>query len=121
MSTAIEFGHTARARLDEARDELVAYAETGPVVLWGAGSKGATYLNLVGDAAPVAGVVDINPRKCGWGVPGTPLTISAPDALTAIGPSTVLVANPIYIDEIQSKLAGIGVGADVRALWGSAG
>lgn len=119
VSAAIEFGRAARARLDEAREELAAYVATGPVVLWGAGSKGATYLNLVGDAAPVAGVVDINPRKGGWGVPGTALTISEPGALTAIAPHTVLVANPIYIDEIESKLAGIGVCADVRALWGS--
>ena len=121
VSTALEFGRAARARLVEAREELVAYASAGPVVLWGAGSKGATYLNLVGDAAPIAGVVDINPRKCGWGVPGTTLTISEPPALTEIAPRTVLVANPIYIDEISSKLAGIGVRADVRALWGSDG
>ncbi len=121
VSTALEFGRRARARLDEARDELEAFASVGPVVLWGAGSKGATYLNLVGDAAPIAGVVDINPRKCGWGVPGTTLTISEPPALTEIAPRTVLVANPIYVDEIRSKLAGIGVNADVRALWGSDG
>ena len=36
---------------------VVDLAERGPVVLWGAGSKGMTYLNLVADVAPIAGVV----------------------------------------------------------------
>jgi SAM-dependent methyltransferase len=119
VSAAIEFGLAARERLESARDELAQYVAAGPVVLWGAGSKGATYLNLVGDTAAIAGVVDINPRKRGWGVPGTTLTISGPAALTEIGPRTVLVANPIYIDEIGAKLSDIGVRAEVRALWGT--
>ncbi len=77
-----------------------------------------TYLNLVADVAPVAAVVDINPRKAGWGVPGTSLTISDPEAMVGVQPKTVLVANPVYIDEIRSQLEGLGVHADVRALWG---
>ncbi len=63
-------------------------------------------------------MVDINPRKAGWGVPGTSLTISGPEAMIAVQPKTVLVANPVYIDEIRSQLEGLGVRADVRALWG---
>jgi len=112
------FGLAATARIAEARRELAEFAAKGPVVLWGAGSKGMTYLNLVADVAQVAGVVDINPRKAGWGVPGTSLTITGPDALITVHPKTVLAANPVYIDEIRAQLDGLGVHADVRALWG---
>lgn len=118
VAAARAFGVAATARIEQARDELVGFAAKGPVVLWGAGSKGMTYLNLVADVAPVAAVVDINPRKVGWGVPGTPLTISGPDHLVAVQPSTVLVANPVYVDEVRSQLEGLGVRADVRPLWG---
>ena len=118
VTAARAFGIEASARVAEARNELAEFASKGPVALWGAGSKGMTYLNLVADVAPVAGVVDINPRKAGWGVPGTSLTISGPEAMIAVQPKTVLVANPVYIDEIRSQLEGLGVRADVRALWG---
>ncbi len=118
VAAAVAFGETARARIAEARVELAELASAGPVVLWGAGSKGATYLNLVHDVAPVAGVVDINPRKDGWGVPGTPLTITGSAAMTEVKPRTVLAANPVYVDEITAELAALGVDADVRPLWG---
>lgn len=119
VAAALEFGDAARARIESASAELAALAADGPVVLWGAGSKGATYLNLmVAAGAPVAGVVDINPRKTGWGVPGTPLTISGPEQIVAVAPRTVLAANPVYADEIAAQLRGLGVDADVRPLWG---
>lgn len=118
VDTARAFGAAATARVAEARDDLAQWADDGPVALWGAGSKGMTYLNLVADVAPVAGVVDINPRKAGWGVPGTSLVISGPEAMVAVQPRTVLVANPVYIDEIRAELTSHGVHADVRPLWG---
>lgn len=118
VSAAHSFGTAASQRIDEARDDLVRWSADGPVALWGAGSKGMTYLNLVSDVAPVAGVVDINPRKAGWGVPGTSLVITGPEALRESRPGTVLVANPVYIDEISSQLAELGVDATVRPLWG---
>lgn len=119
VSDARRFGVQAVDRIALARQELEAFAEAGPVVLWGAGSKGITYLNLVADVAPVAGVVDINPRKTGWGVPGTSLTIMSPDDLVDILPQTVLAANPLYVDEIGALLAGLGLRPEILALWGS--
>ena len=118
VDRALAFGEAARARIAAARAELAEAAALGPVVLWGAGSKGATYLNLVSDAAPVAGVVDINPRKNGWGVPGTSLAISSPEQIVAVAPRTVLAANPIYVNEIEAQLRSLGVDCDVRPLWG---
>ena len=70
------------------------YRNQGPVVLWGAGSKGMTYLNLIADSQQISAVVDVNPRKTGFGVPGTNFIISDPASLSEINPKTVLIANP---------------------------
>lgn len=117
VTGARAFGIAAIERIEQAREELRRDAVRGPVALWGAGSKGMTYLNLVADVAEVVAVVDINPRKAGWGVPGTSLAVSGPDVLVEAHPRTVLVANPIYIDEIAGSLTELGVHADVRPLW----
>jgi hypothetical protein len=45
------------------------------------------------------------------------LAIAGPDRLDAVRPATVLIANPIYADEIRSDLADRGVTADVLPLW----
>ena len=63
-------------------------------------------------------VVDINPRKTGWGVPGTGHRIDEPSVLIGAGPATVLLANPAYRDEVSARLAELGVAAEVVALWG---
>ena len=117
MADAIRFGNEASAEIERARDDLARWTEEGPVVLWGAGSKGMTYLNLMTDVSAVAGVVDINPRKADWGVPGTSLVISRPAAIAAIQPSTVVVANPVYVAEVTESLASLGVRARVAPLW----
>lgn len=117
VAAARRFGDEARHRIAEARDELATLSSQGPVALWGAGSKGITYLNLVADVANIDAVVDLNPRKAGWGVPGTTATISRPDRLTDVRPATVLVSNPIYLSEIGDALRSIGVDAETRPLW----
>ena len=86
-----------------------------------------TYLNLVagnveadqsGGRPLIDAVVDVNPRKAGFGVPGVAkLAIGGPEVLQSVQPATVLIANPVYADEIRASLAELGVTADVRPLW----
>ncbi len=118
IDEARRFGVDAQARITEAGDELDAALERGPVAVWGAGTKGMTYLNLVRAADRVSAVIDINPRKLGFGVPGTTLAISQPEHLRDVQPATVLIANPIYRDEIAGQLEAVGVSAEVVPLWG---
>ncbi|MCC7363138.1 MAG: methyltransferase domain-containing protein [Dehalococcoidia bacterium] len=89
--------------------QLTRMAEAGPVVAWGAGSKGATFLNLVPGSDLVAACVDVNPLKQGCYVPGTGHAIFAPAELASIKPSTVLVMNPNYLDEIAAVLRQSGL------------
>lgn len=117
VGRAVSFGEQARKQIDRARDDLDRHLEEGPVALWGAGSKGRTYLNLVAADGQVDAVIDVNPRKEGFGIPGTTGTIGLPETLVAVQPATVLIANPVYRDEIRSSLQGLGVHSEVIALW----
>ncbi len=89
------------------------------VVIWGAGSKGVTILNMLKVAAgldPVEYVVDINPRKQGKYVAGTGQMIVAPEFLREHRPGTVLVMNPVYTNEICGAVGGLGISPNVLAV-----
>lgn len=73
-------------------------------LLWGAGARSVTFLNTFPAAAAIEGVADVNPRKWDRYMAGTghPI-ISASNALR-MAPECILVANPIYLDEIRGML-----------------
>ena len=83
------------------------------VVVWGAGSKGVTFLNVLEATEKVEYVVDINPHKRGMYVAGTGQKIVAPEDLAGIGPDYVIVMNPIYRREIGQTLSELGLEAEV--------
>lgn len=85
----------------------------GRIVIWGAGSKGVTFLNLLSLREEIECIVDINPHKHGRFVPVTGHEIVGPDALQALKPDHVLVMNPLYKDEIAGQLLSLGVKAAV--------
>lgn len=114
---AIEFGIEARNSIDRAEQELTRYRDLGPVALWGAGSKGMTYMNLVAGGGMIDAVVDVNPRKEGFGIPGVDSVIHLPQVLRSVKPSTVLIANPIYKSEIERQLGDLNLSVDVQPLW----
>jgi SAM-dependent methyltransferase len=92
------------------RAQLAAYAAAGQkVVIWGAGSKGVTFLNVLETADQIAYVVDINPRKQGRFIAGTGQEIVGPDFLADYQPDVVLIMNPLYRDEIRDMLAAQGL------------
>jgi hypothetical protein len=87
------------------------------VVVWGAGSKGATFLNIVPAAREaVAAIVDVNPRKHGRFVPGSGHEVVPPDAVRDLAAEIVLVMNPLYVDEVRGSLETAGIAADVVAV-----
>jgi len=85
----------------------------GDVVLWGAGAKGVTFLNLLPEDLGVSLVVDRNPRKHGKYVPGTGQEIVAPEALRGRSVGIVIVMNRIYEDEVRAELADLDVTAKI--------
>jgi SAM-dependent methyltransferase len=70
-------------------------------VVWGAGSKGVSFLNTLSLEDRVEYAVDINPRKQGMHIAGTGQQIVSPDFLREYQPDVAIVVNPIYKNEIQ--------------------
>ncbi len=86
------------------------------VVLWGAGSKGVTFLNALEiTAEQLPWIVDINPRKQGRYVVGTGQQIIAPAELSSVRPDVVVIMNPTYQREIENTLSENGLSARVQA------
>ncbi len=81
------------------------------VVIWGAGSKGVSFLTTLGVKAQIEYAVDINPNKHGAYMAGTGQKIVGPDFLTDYQPDVVIVMNPIYCPEIQQALNRLKVTA----------
>ncbi len=88
-------------------------AAAGKVAIWGAGSKGVTFLNLMGADADLCVPVDINPQKHGLHVAGTGHRVAAPDELRGAGIQLVLVMNPVYAAEIAEMVRQLGITAEV--------
>ena len=74
------------------------------VVLWGAGSKGVTFLNILREQQIIQYVVDINPNKENKYIPGTGQQIVSPEFLIYYQPDIIIVMNPIYENEIRQML-----------------
>jgi SAM-dependent methyltransferase len=98
-----------RQRIDEVR------SGRRHVVIWGAGSKGVMFLNLlhVATGAGIDWVVDINPRKHGHFVPLMGQRIVGPDRLMQNPPDLVVVMNPEYEREVRSMIDDMGIGCEV--------
>jgi hypothetical protein len=79
------------------------------VVVWGAGSKGVSFLNTLKAQGRIEYVVDINPRKQGMYVAGTGQKIVSPEFLRDYQPDIVVVMNPIYQNEIEQLAERLGL------------
>lgn len=83
------------------------------VVIWGTGSKGVTFLNVLDPDRIIQYAVDINPRKQGKFVGGTGQEIISPDFLTTYQPDIVIIMNANYEDEIGRMLQELDVSAEI--------
>ncbi len=111
------FGDNYRAKVAHWRARLGDLAnQRQRAVVWGAGSKGVTFLNVLRDQGAVEYVVDINPRKQGKYVAGSGQHVVEPAFLRSYAPDVVIVMNAIYIDEIRRTLNALGVAATVESV-----
>jgi SAM-dependent methyltransferase len=112
VGRAREFAGSSRAKVERA-GALLEEQPAGSVVLWGAGSKGVTLLNLVPAGSDIAAVVDVNPHKHGRYIAGVGQPVLPPDDLPERGVETVLMTNPLYRDEVERRLTEAGSPAEV--------
>ena len=91
-------------------ERLEAHRRAGErVVVWGSGSKGVAFLTTFGGGAGIEHVVDINRYRQGHFMAGTGQEIVAPAALVDLRPDVVVVMNPVYREEIERDLEGLGL------------
>ncbi|NEP58289.1 MAG: class I SAM-dependent methyltransferase [Symploca sp. SIO2G7] len=98
------------AKVETWQQKLAQITQAGKkVVVWGAGSKGVTFLNILKLQDLVEYAVDLNPRKQGMYVAGTGQKIVPPELMRDYQPDVVIVVNPLYEQEIRQLLAGWGL------------
>lgn len=109
------FASHYRNKVLEWTERLARFQREGrTAVVWGAGSKGVTFLNILRGMEAIQKVIDINPRKHGKFISGSGQEIVPPDALRELKPDIILVMNQNYEMEIRNMLERLKVGAD---LW----
>jgi hypothetical protein len=91
-------------------------ADGRSAAIWGAGSKGVTFVNTVDRAGAVRVAVDVNPQKQGKFVAGTGQPIVAPEHLVDDPPDVVLVMNPNYRSEIEARLRNLDLTPEVNSV-----
>ncbi len=116
IAKAVAFGEQAQRLLAGWSARLSELAEDGPLAVWGAGSKGTSFLSMVPAASAVVAVVDVNPAKTGRHVPVSGHRISAPRELVDTDIAHVIVMNPIYRDEIGAQLRELGLSVGVHSM-----
>ncbi len=86
------------------------------LILWGSGSKAVSFLTTLQVGTAVEYVVDVNPNRHGYFMPGTGQKIIAPESLASYQPDAVLVMNAVYRGEITQDLAAMGLRPQIHVL-----
>lgn len=84
------------------------------VFVWGAGSKGISFLNLIDEPTIIKGIIDINPAKQGHFISGTGHKIFSVNDLKDIRPDYIFIANINYTQEIQSILSQHDLSCEIK-------
>jgi len=114
LALARAFGAAFETKRTAWRARLRELAGRGPVAVWGAGAKGATFVNLVDpEAQAIECLIDLNPNKQGRFAGGTGHPIAAVEALRARDVRTVILMNPNYRAETARILAREGLAPEV--------
>lgn len=115
VALTTRFGAAYQAKVDHWRTRLSDLQRAGrSAAIWGAGSKGITFVNTVPGGDAITCLVDLNPRKQGRFAPGVGQPVVAPEDLTVIKPDVIVVMNPLYRDEIAERAKGLGLTCDVE-------
>ncbi len=105
-----EFTIKYRSKVKEWKRNLEKFVNKGTrVLIWGGGSKGVTFMNILNIQDEIKYVVDINPHKQDMFIPGTGQRIVSPEFLREHRPELIIVMNPIYVDEVSQITRNMNV------------
>lgn len=102
------FADTYQRKINDWRERLDTIGSTGRrVIVWGAGSKATTFLNIL-RPTNITYVIDINPRKHGKYVTGAGQEIVSPEFVREYRPDDIICMNPNYVQEITCQARSLG-------------
>lgn len=110
-SLAASFADVYRARI--ARWSHYIARNPSEIVVWGAGSKGITFINAVPGGRDLGALVDVNPNKQGRFAPNHGTPVISPRELNDRQTRSIIVVNPIYADEIARMAAAVAPTAEL--------
>jgi SAM-dependent methyltransferase len=109
-----KFAEKYRSKLETWHNKLDQIAhDKKRAVLWGAGSKGVTFLNALKASDQLDYVIDINPQKQEKYMAGTGQRIMQPKFLLEYKPDIVIVMNPIYYSEIERFIDNMNFSVEI--------
>ncbi|RMG27018.1 MAG: methyltransferase domain-containing protein [Bacteroidetes bacterium] len=111
-----EFARDANKLMQSWQLQLSALQDHQKTVLWGAGARGVTFLNVFDLKEQVAFAVDINPKRQGEHLAGSGHKVEAPEYLQHYQPELIIISNPTYAHEIQQQARGLGLDAEFMVL-----
>ena len=111
LVTLVErFSDKYKHKIKHWRQNLKQMREPGQrSIVWGGGSKGVTFLNILETQNHIDYVIDINPRKQNHYIAGTGQQIMPPEFLRDYNPQIIIVMNPIYLGEIKQIIEKLGL------------
>lgn len=111
------FRSNFQAKLENWQQKLAQIVRTKQkAVVWGAGAKGVTFLNLLKVQGAIEYIVDMNFRKHWKYVAGTGQQIVPPEFLQVYRPDVVIVMNPIYEQEIRQLMTDLGLTSEILSV-----
>lgn len=111
------FGEAQRDMVSGWNATLGAWRKAGKrAAIWGAGSKGATFLNTIEGDGVIVCAVDVNERKLGRFIAGTGHEILSPAQLSNQELDSIIVMNPRYQAEIETMARQAGSDAEVLSI-----
>ncbi len=112
-----EFTTDVTRNIADWRASMAEWSRSGKrVVLWGSGSKAVSFLTTVGIKDELQYVVDINPNRHDFYMPGTGHKIVSPDFLAEYKPDVVVIMNPVYREEITASCRERGIDPEIRTV-----
>ncbi len=89
-------------------------SENQDIIIWGAGAKGSTFLNLVDpDGINIKAVIDINPEKQNKFIALSGHPIYGPEKLSDLVCSHIIVMNENYLAEIKQQIAEMNLNLNI--------
>lgn len=117
MALCRTFGHEVSESIRRCESVLAQLAAEGaPLVIWQGASKTVGFLSALSNRDCIDSAVDLSPQRHGKFLPGSGLPVHAPERLVQLQPRHVVLMNPVYVDEVTSRLRDLGVRAQVHTV-----